>query len=119
MLEQLIESMSSNLEYSLSQVYASLSQLNPWVIVFIAVAIAAFIAISIVLGIRAHRQPVSSGREDFIGRTAEVKTVLNPNGTVLMEGELWSATSEGGEVQPGTEVVITRSDRLKLWVIKK
>ncbi len=119
MLEQLVESMVSNLRYSLFQVYSSWSQVEPWVIVLIAIATAAFIAISIIWGIRAHRQPVSSGREDFIGKTAEVKTVLNPKGTVFIESELWSATSEEGEVQPGKEVVITKIDRLKLWVIKK
>ncbi len=119
MLERLIQSMNSNLRDSLFRLYSSLSQLDPWAIVLIAVATAVFIAISIVLGIRAHRQPVSSGMEDFIGKTAVVKTVLNPNGTVLIKGELWSATSEGGEVQPGKDVVIIKSDRLKLWVIKK
>ena len=119
MLEELIETLLSNFRDSLFQLYLGLSQIEPWVIVLIAIATAAFIAISIIWGIRAHRQPVSSGRESFIGKTAEVKTVLNPKGTVFIEGELWSATSEGGEVQPGEEVVITKIDRLKLWVIKK
>ena len=104
----------------------SLFQINPdwfrvdtWFIIVIVIVVIAFTAISIIWGIRAHSQPVSSGKEGFIGKTAEVKTVLNPKGTVLIEGELWSATSEGGEVQPGKEVVITKIDRLKLWVIKK
>ena len=79
----------------------------------------AIILAGIIWGIRAHHRQVSAGREDLIGKTAEVKTVLKPKGTVLIEGELWSAISEGGEVQPGEEVVITKIDRLKLWVIKK
>ena len=119
MLEQLVESVVSNLRYSLFQVYSSLAQVEPWAIILIAIAIAAFIAISTIWGIQAHRQPVSSGKEGFIGKTAEVKTILNPKGTVLIEGELWSATSEGDEIQLGEEVVITKIDRLKLWVIKK
>lgn len=101
-------------------------QINPdwfrvdtWFIILIVIGAIVFIAISIIWGIRAHHRQVFVGREDFIGKTAEVKTVLNPKGTVLIEGELWSATSEGGEVQPGEEVVITKIDRLKLWVIKK
>ena len=94
-------------------------RVDTWFIIVIVIVLIAFTAISIIWGIRAHHRQVSAGREDLIGKTAEVKTVLKPKGTVLIEGELWSATSEGGEVQPGEEVVITKIDRLKLWVIKK
>ena len=98
--------------------YASMFLIDPWLIVLIAIAIAAFLVITIVWGIRAHRRRVSAGREDLIGRTAEVKTVLNPKGTVLIEGELWMAVSEDGQAEPGDEVVISKVDRLTVWVTK-
>ena len=98
--------------------YAYLLQIDPWLIVIVAIAVAAFLVITIVWGIRAHRRRVSAGREDMIGKTAEVKTALNPKGTVLIEGELWMAVSEDGQMEPGDEVVITKVDRLTVWVTK-
>ncbi|KPK23395.1 MAG: hypothetical protein AMJ70_03585 [Dehalococcoidia bacterium SG8_51_3] len=87
-------------------------------IILAAIAIAAFLVITIVWGIRAHRRKVSAGREELIGRIAEVKTTLNPKGTVLIEGELWAAISEDGQFEPGDEVAITKVDRLTVWVTK-
>ena len=98
--------------------YAYLFQIDPWLVVIFAIAIAAFFVITIVWGIRAHRRRVSAGREDLIGKTAEVKTPLNPKGTVLIEGELWMAVSEDSQAEPGDEVVITKVDRLTVWVTK-
>ncbi len=119
MLEQLIESMVSNLRYSLFQAYSSLSQVEPWLIVLIVIATAAFIAISIIWGIRAHRKPVSAGRENLIGRTAVVVTALDPKGLVLVEGERWRATLDKGHAEPEEEVIITKVEGLKFWVTKK
>jgi membrane-bound serine protease (ClpP class) len=90
-----------------------------WLIVLVVVALAAFVAISIIWGIRAHRQQILAGREDLVGKTAEVKTVMRPKGTVFVEGEHWTAISEKGRVEPGEEVIITKVDGLKLWITKK
>jgi membrane-bound ClpP family serine protease len=38
---------------------------------------------------------------------------------VLFKGELWTAVSEKGRVEPGEEVSITKVDSLKLYVTKK
>jgi len=115
-LEKLIESLASNLGNSLSQIESSLSQVDPWLIVLIITAIAAFLVITIIWGIRAHHHQVSAGREGLVGKTAEVKTFMNPKGTVLIQGELWAAILDGGQAEPGNEVVITKVDRLKVWV---
>ena len=122
MLEQLTDFFSSlfaNSNFKSPYIdYAYLLQIDPWLIVLAAIAIAAFLVITIVWGIRAHRRKVSAGREDLIGKTAEVKTALNPKGTVLIEGELWAAVSEDGQAEPGDEVAITKVDRLIVWVTK-
>ncbi|MFC1990216.1 NfeD family protein [Chloroflexota bacterium] len=115
-LEKLIESLVSNLGNSLSQIDSSLFQVGSWLIVLIVTAIAAFLVITIIWGIRAHHRQVSAGREDLIGKTAEVKTFMNPKGTVLIQGELWTAILDGGQAEPGNEVVITKVDHLKVWV---
>ena len=123
MLEKLADffaSLFANTNFKSPRIdYAYLLQIDPWLIVIVAIAIAAFLVIAIVWGIRAHRRRVSAGREDLIGRTAEVKTALNPKGTVLIEGELWMAVSEDGQAKPGDEVVITKVDRLTVWVTLK
>ena len=94
-------------------------QVSPWSIAIIVIFIVAFLAVAIIWGIRAHRRQISAGREELIGRTAEVKTALKPKGTVFIEGELWTAISEEGRVEPREEVIVTKVDGLKLWVTKK
>jgi len=94
-------------------------QVDPWPVAIVAIGIAAFLAVAIIWGIRAHRRQVSAGREELVGKTAEVLTVLDPKGIVLIEGERWTAISEKGRVKPGEEVIITKVDGLKLWVVKK
>jgi len=94
-------------------------QIDAWTIAIIIIGIAALLAITIIWGIQAHRHQVSAGREDLIGKTAEVQTVMEPKGTVFIQGERWTAISEEGRVEPGEEVIITKVDGLKLWVTKK
>jgi len=94
-------------------------RIDPWVIALVVICIVAFFGIAIIWGIRAHRHQASAGREDLIGKTAEVKTALEPKGIVFIQGERWTAVSEKGRVGPGEEVIITKVDSLKLWVTKK
>ncbi len=93
--------------------------IDPWAIAIIVICAIAFLTVTIIWGIRAHRLRVAAGREDLIGKTAEVKVALEPKGIVLVEGERWSAVSETGRVEPGEEVTITKVDGLKLYVTKK
>ena len=94
-------------------------QIGPGVIVTIVIIIAVLLAFTIIWGIRAHRQRIFAGREDLVGKTAEVKIALKPKGVVFVEGERWTAISEAGRAEPGEEVIITKVDGLKLWVTKK
>ncbi len=96
-----------------------LFQINPWLIGILAaifVAVSAFIVHRVIV---ARRQPVATGREELVGMTAEVKTTLDPEGTVLFKGELWAAVSESGRVELGESVVVDRVERLTLHVSKK
>ena len=94
-------------------------QVDWWLIAIVAICIIAFLAFAINRGIRAHRRQASAGREDLIGKTAEVKIALKPKGVVSIQGERWTAISETGRVEPEEEVIITKVDGLKLYVIKK
>ena len=92
-------------------------QIEPWGIALIAVVVVAFLALVIWRGLLVHRRRVSAGKEDLVGKTARVRVALEPEGTVFIRGEHWTAVSEEGRVEPGEEVVITRVDNLVLSVI--
>ena len=101
------------------QIDPSWFQVEWWQIAIVAVCIIAFFVFVINRGIRAHHRQASAGREDLIGKTAEVKIALEPKGVVSIQGERWTAISETGQVKPEEEVIITKVDGLKLYVIKK
>ncbi|OGN96257.1 MAG: serine protease [Chloroflexi bacterium RBG_13_51_36] len=88
-------------------------------IVGVAVGFTAFAVFVLGAIIRGQRRRKATGPEGMIGTVAVAKTPLDPTGTVLAEGELWTAASEGGRVTRGEEVIITRVEGLKLWVAKK
>ena len=66
-----------------------------------------------------QRRRKATGAEGMVGKPARAKTPLDPTGTVSAEGELWTATSEGENIAPGEEVIITKVENLKLWVTRK
>jgi len=93
--------------------------IDPWLLAIIIIFIVAFLAVAIIWGIRAHRFQIGAGKEELIGKTAEVREALEPKGVVFVEGERWSAISETGRVEPGEEVIITKVDGLRLYVTRK
>ena len=84
-----------------------------------AIIIVVFSVIAVIWSIKAHRLQVAAGREDLIGKTAVVDTALEPKGVVFIQGERWTAISDGGKVKPEEEVIITKVEGLKVWVTKK
>jgi len=68
--------------------------------------------------VRAHRRRATTGYDGLIGKVAVAKTPLDPDGTVLIEGERWKATAEGDKIETGEEVLVTRVEGLRLWVSK-
>lgn len=103
----------------MSQINLDWFQMDAWLIVTLVVCVVAFLAVTIIWGIRAHRRRISAGSEELVGRTAEVRIALEPKGAVFLEGEQWTAVSESGRIEPGEEVIITKVDGLKLYVTKK
>jgi membrane-bound serine protease (ClpP class) len=73
----------------------------------------------------AHRdEPVRTGPEELVGARAEVRTPLDPEGQVWIEGALWRARLGGGESpgghagapRPGDRVVVEAVEGLTLMV---
>jgi membrane-bound serine protease (ClpP class) len=96
-----------------------LFQIDPWLIATVAILVGGLFAFILNQVIRAHRRQASTGREELIGKTAVVKVALEPEGTVFLKGERWTAVSEAGRVEPEETVIITKVDGLKLYVTKK
>ena len=101
------------------QIDLSWFQVDPWLIALVIIVTIALTVFVVWLSIRAHRHQALAGREELIGKTAEVLTVMEPKGTVFIQGERWTAISESDRIEPGEEVIITKVDGLKMWVIKK
>ena len=65
-----------------------------------------------------HVQP-TTGQEGLLGATGTVKVALEPQGSVFVWGERWTATSEDGEPIPaGERVSVTAVDGFRLTVKK-
>ena len=94
-------------------------EVNRGLIAGVTAGITAFAVFVISAIIRGQRRRKVTGTEGMIGTIAIAKTPLDPTGTVLAQGELWTATSEGGKIAPGEEVIISKVEGLKLWVAKK
>ncbi len=94
-------------------------QVNRGLIAAVTIAIGAFVVFVIGAIIRGQKRRVVTGSEALVGKTAVAKTYLEPKGTVLVDGELWTAIIDEGKAEPGEEVTITKVEGLKLIVTKK
>lgn len=95
----------------------SFFQVNvPLVIGTAAVTSAGFLAI-VMFAIRAQKTPIRMGREALTGRVGVVRDPLSPEGSVHLEGELWTAESaDGARIETGTHVIVVKVQGLKLIV---
>jgi membrane-bound serine protease (ClpP class) len=94
-------------------------EIDPEVIATVIVLFVAIFAFILSAIIRAYRRRITTGREGLVGQTAVAKTVLDPKGTVFIEGERWNAIAESGRIEAGEEVIVTEVEGLKLKVARK
>jgi membrane-bound serine protease (ClpP class) len=72
----------------------------------VALGTGAFFAFAVSRALLTMKKRPSTGREAFAGKKAIVKANLEPDGMVLMDGELWKARSEEGEIRIGETVEV-------------
>jgi membrane-bound serine protease (ClpP class) len=87
-----------------------------WAVVLVVVLLAGLAAGGIYLALRTRNRPVTTGQEGLIGRLAQVRKRLEPEGMVFVEGALWRAVSEDGDVDVGDYVRVTGVYELRLTV---
>jgi membrane-bound serine protease (ClpP class) len=95
-----------------------LYQVSITAVVSVAVVTGLFFAFAIAKVLQVQRRPSVTGREGLIGRTAEVRTPLDPSGTVFIKGELWKAVATDGPIEAGHLVEVVDVDRFRLSVKK-
>ncbi|HEY6550503.1 MAG TPA: NfeD family protein [Solirubrobacterales bacterium] len=68
--------------------------------------------------IEAHDEPARTGAEELVGALAEVRSALDPEGQVWVEGALWRARLAGGDgrVDTGDRVRVAAVEGLTLVV---
>ena len=84
----------------------------------VSAAVAATFGLLAVLVVRTHFRPAYTGREAMIGGAGVAKTDVAKEGTVLVEGELWQASSANPErlITAGERVRVVSVDGLHLTV---
>ena len=87
-----------------------------WVVALVGLALATLVALGIWLALRSRGQPAATGEQAMLGRLAEVRQRLDPDGMVFVEGALWQAISESGSVDAGDWVRVTAIHDLRLVV---
>jgi membrane-bound serine protease (ClpP class) len=94
-------------------------EVNKGLIAGVTIIVAAFVVFVVGAVVRGQRRRAATGAEALVGKIAVAKTPLEPKGTVLVEGEHWTAIVDSGKVEPGEEVTVTKVEGLKLMVTKK
>ncbi|MGZ4142652.1 MAG: NfeD family protein [Actinomycetota bacterium] len=93
------------------------AQVSKWLVVGMAIALAAFFTLVVRAVVRARRQlPSPHKLADFVGMEGVVVRALDPTGIVRARREQWSATSTGPAIPEGTHVRIVGVQGLTLEV---
>jgi membrane-bound serine protease (ClpP class) len=87
-------------------------------VVAVAAVTGLFFAFAIAKVVQAQRRPAVTGREGLMGALAQARTPLDPEGTVLVHGELWDAVVVAGTIAQGENVEVVAVDGFRLRVRK-
>jgi len=77
---------------------------------------ALFFLFVIGMGLKAQRSRPTTGIKAFIGKQGEVINLLDPAGTVKVNGEMWNAVSLSGKINPGEKIIVREIKNLTLYV---
>jgi membrane-bound serine protease (ClpP class) len=90
-----------------------------WLVVIPTVGATAGLVLFVVsMSLRALYRPATTGAAGMVGQIGVVRTALDPEGQVQVDGELWRAVASDGPVAAGESVRITAVDGLTLTVAR-
>ncbi len=92
-------------------------QLSITLVISVVAATTIFFLFALTAGLRAQRRVPVTGEEGMIGQIGVAKTKLDPQGTVLVNGEYWNAaSSNGGTIERGDKVEVVELERRTIKV---
>jgi membrane-bound serine protease (ClpP class) len=90
-----------------------------WLVVIPTVgAVAGLVIFAVSAGVRALYRTPSTGTAGMVGQVGVVRSPLDPEGQVMIDGELWRAVTREGPVATGEAVQVTAMDGLTLTVTR-
>jgi membrane-bound serine protease (ClpP class) len=90
-----------------------------WSVIVPVVATTAGVFVFLVsAGLRAQVRQPATGSEGLLGAVAVVRTPLDPEGQVFVDGALWRAVSDAGRVEQGERVRVVGVESLTLRVTR-
>jgi membrane-bound serine protease (ClpP class) len=90
-----------------------------WGTVLICLGFAIYSVTFYRIGSRTIRKKSLPGSTTMIGVEGRAASLLDPEGFVRIEGELWEARAETGRIDRGTDIVVVNQSGFKLVVRKK
>lgn len=88
----------------------------PAAVTVVVLGLAGVVAAGVGLALRTRSRPSATGSEALVGRLAEVRQRLDPQGMVFIDGALWQAICEESTAEPGEWVRVIAVHRLRLIV---
>ncbi|MFA5891865.1 MAG: NfeD family protein [Actinomycetota bacterium] len=93
-------------------------RLSPWLIGFCVVS-ALIVFVPVMTWVRRQRAPVSAAaHRELIGRVGDVRSTLNPEGYVWVDGELWRGRSEDGSRMRVGEPITVASAQGRVLIVR-
>jgi membrane-bound serine protease (ClpP class) len=91
------------------------------VILVMALLLVGFFLFVVGAAIRAHMRKVETGEQGMLKERGRALTALNPEGTVMVEGERWRARAAEGasEIEEGEEIEVVAQERFLLIVRRR
>ncbi len=93
-------------------------EVSIWLLIVVAAVVAAVVALLwlIMVRDRAKAKNLPSRLEGMVGRTGFVHHAIDPEGTVKVAAELWSARAAGGPIAEGAQVRVMAMDGFTMIV---
>lgn len=92
---------------------------SPFVIGGLALLSALFFTFVVGAAYRSRNLPVITGIKPILGADGVARTLLNPQGTVMVKSEEWTAIAKDPPIRPGEEIRVISADGLTLRVERK
>lgn len=88
------------------------------VIITIMVLVVALFVLIIFLAVRTHVRKPTTGQKGMVGLVGDARSDLDPEGSVYIRGEYWTAVAASGKIKKGTKVKVVAMDGMTLKVEK-